>query len=319
MPDLSDIMFRLAGDGDRHSGGAIPLPDAFSAVVNYLVDYGNADMRKLTQLVSDALAYKEERIMAAAWRSWEQFTRDILGVLTVMELVKENQFSRWELTSKFIQGHVYHLPGTDIPFVGRSAAERERWHHNELLHLALTPVFAVIRDKATNADPLARTLVLEAEKVLVRELKLDQQHENENTVSRYRQKSPRKPGDEGKRLRKGMTGFYRDDFWSKYATPGVWYDLATAARKFEELYPNQPRISHSGDLLGSMRKAARDLVTMGVLEQRRVHGEGSAWKHEFRMKTDNPEFNVHPGTIMEVKQTTPASDDGWGGESDPKE
>lgn len=314
---MSDALFRLVGDGDRHSGGAIPLPDAFSAVVNYLIDHGSADMRKLTVLVSDALAYKEERIMAAAWRSWEQFTRDILAVLDTMNLVKENQYAQWELTSGFTQGNTYHLPGTDIPFVGRSEADRERWHHNELLHLVLTPVLAVLRDKAPNCDPVARQFILEAEKVLIRELKLNQEQKADK-VTRYRKVSPRKPSEEGKRLRGGMTVFYREEFWSKYATPGVWYDLATAGRKFEELHPDQPGISHSGDLLGSMRKVARDLVQAGVLEQRRVHGEGSAWKHEFRLKTDDPAYNYPEGTIVEVKQATPTDDD-WGGKGDPKE
>jgi hypothetical protein len=296
---MSDALFRLVGDGDRHSGGAIPLPDAFAAVVNELIDHDGTDIRKLNHLVSEALAYKEERIMAAAWRSWNAFTRDIITVLEEMHLVKENSFGRWELTHEFVPNHTFYLPGTDIPFVGRSSSDRDRWHHNELLHMALNPVLIVLREKATNADPLAITLIQEAEKVLVRELKLDQPL-TPPKPTRYRQNSPRKPHEEGKRIRSGMTGFFRDVFWVEYAQKGTWYDLADVARKFEELHPDQPQISHSGDLMGSMRKAGRDMVLADVLEMQKVMGDGS-WKHVYRLKSDDPLDNAHPGTIVEMK------------------
>jgi hypothetical protein len=296
---MSDALFRLVGDGDRHSGGAIPLPDAFAVVVNELIDHDSADMHRLNHLVSEALEYKEERVMAAAWRSWPAFTRDILTVLEEMHLIKENSAGRWELTPEFVPQHTFYLPGTDIPFTGRSEADRERWHNNELLHMALNPVLITMRDRADGADPVAKQLILEAERVLVRELKLDQEPEVPK-ITRYRRNSPRKPHEEGKRIRSGMTAFFRDVFWNKYAEQGVWYDLADAARKFEELHPEQPPISHSGDLMGSMRKVGRDMSEKGVLEMKRVMGDG-AWKHVYRLKTNDPLAGAYPGTIVEVK------------------
>jgi hypothetical protein len=141
---VSDALFRLIGDGDRHSGGAIPLPDAFAAVVNELLDHKHADQRKLNKLISDVLMYKEERVMAAAWRSWEAFTKDILTVLEEMHLIREDKFGRYELGHEFVPGHTHFLPGTDIGFTGRPEADRERWNHNEMLYMALTPVLITI-------------------------------------------------------------------------------------------------------------------------------------------------------------------------------
>lgn len=296
---MSDALFRLIGDGDRHSGGAIPLPDAFAAVLNELIDHGNADHRRLNTLISDALIYKEERVMSAAWRSWPAFTSDILAVLQEMNLIRENQFSRWELTNEFVSGHMFYLPNTDIGFTGRSQEERDRWEANSLLHMALNPVIITLKEKAGKATPLVIKLLEEAERVLVGELKLDQPPDHKPT--RYRQRQPRKPHEEGKKLRSGMTKFFRR-FWDEFAEDGRWYDLAEIGRKFEEVYPDQPRISHSGDLLGSMRKVGRDMVNEGVLESQRVMGDGS-WKNVFRKKTSSgqvPGYSANAAVVPVV-------------------
>jgi len=292
---VSDALFRLIGDGDRHSGGAIPLPDAFATILNELLDHGSADLRRLNHLVSDALMYKEERVMAAAWRSWPQFTRDIISVLEEMHLVKENN-GKWELTHEFVPGYLFHLPNTEIGFTGRKKEERDRREHNEILYMALTPVFSVMKEKAGNADPLVLRLLEEAEKVLVRELKLDQPLDHK--PSRYRVMHPRKPHEEGKKLRSGMTAFFRDVFWKEHAEPDTWYDLMDVSRKFEELHPDQPHITDS-NLTGSMRKAGREMVDAGILESKSVMGRGSR-KHVFRLKPQ-----AHPGyaanaTVVEV-------------------
>lgn len=278
-----DALFRLVGDGDRHSGGAIPLPDAFSAAVNELLARDDADFRKLNHIISDALRYKEDRIMAAAWRSWTQFTRDILTVLEEMNLIKENQSGRWELTEQFIPEHIFYLPGTKIGFTGRTPEGLERRNGNEALHMALHDAVAAVKDSAAKADPEAIQFILQADKILTRELGLD----IPPGPSRYRQHDPREPEQKHKRLRTGMTKFFRDVFWEEYAEDGKWYELADIARKFEETHPDQPKISHSGDMMGSMRKAGRDMADAGVLESDRILDNG-AWKNVFRKKTQIP-------------------------------
>lgn len=294
---MSDALFRLVGDGDRHSGGAIPLPEAFAVVVNHLIDHGRADITHLSRLVADTLAYKEERIMAAAWRSWPAFTRDILSVLEEMNLVKGN-LTGWELTEEFVPNYVFHLPGTDIPFTGRPAADRERRHHNEILHMALTPVLTLVRDKSTfSASPEARQLILEAEQILIRELDLDREEPKIPEESRYRKLHPRKPHEIQKKLRSGMAAFARD-FWVKYATPGTWYDMITIAEKFEELHPDQPRVSDHADNMGSMRKVCVDLAGQGKLNHRTVQVNGTR-RSEYRLHQTEPDY--HPGTIVQVQ------------------
>lgn len=301
---MSDALFRLIGDGDRHSGGAIPLPDAFNTVVNELLDYGSADFRRLNHLISDVLKYKENRIMAAAWRTWPQFTHDVLTCLSSdMNLIKDNEYE-WVLTEKFVPDYKFTIPGTDIPVVGRKYEDRIRREHNEQVYLQLSRDLKefqegtlVALDQSGEMNPAARNLIedavkllRDADKILTRELGLDQPELTKDQIY-YRKHSGRQPGERGKRLRSGMTGFFRDVFWEEYAEDGKWYDLIDVARKFEELHPEQPPFSNNNDMMGSMRKAGKDMVSAGVLEVRRVRGRRS-WKSEYRKKQP-----VDPGAV----------------------
>lgn len=314
---MSDVLFRLIGDGDRASGGAIPLPLALTAVTSELLDHGSADFRRLNTIVSDVMAFKEDRIMAAAWRSWPQFTRDILACLSdEMHLIKENQFQRWEITEELVPEYTYFIPGTTIGFTPRTKESRLRREANELVYLQLKRDIPVLQEgiiatlaKANdNLDPLAKVqldqaikLILETEKILTRELKLDEPVHQETY---YRKTHPRPPHQRGKKLRTGMSGFFRE-FWT-HAEQGKWYDMVDVAAKFNELHPDQPPLSH-GDAHGSMRRIARNMEAEGVLESQRVLGNG-AWKNEFRLK--NTERNHYPGTIVEVHRVPAVTRDG---------
>lgn len=297
---MSDALFRLIGDGDRAIGGAIPIPIALTTVTNELLDEGSADFRRLTSIVSDVMAFKEDRIMAAAWRSWPAFTRDILSCLSDdMNLIKENQDGEWEVTEELVPDYTFFIPGTDIGFTPRTKESRARRGQNELVYLQLKRDLQTLQEgviqklsQAPDMDVLAKIqleqgvkLFQEAERVLARKLNLDNQPPKETY---YRKHHPRKPYQQGKRIRSGMTRFFREEFWGKYAEDGVWYDMADVARKFEELHPEQPALGR-GDLYGSMRKAGRDMVADGVLEMQKVMGDG-AWKHQFRKKP-----HAHPG------------------------
>jgi hypothetical protein len=93
-----------------------------------------------------------------------------------------------------------------------------------------------------------------------------------------------------------MAIFFRD-FWEKYAEEDRWYDLEEIGRKFEELNPDQPKISHSGDLLGGMRRVSRDMVKAGVIESQRTMGRGS-WKNVFRKKPQPQQGEVRIGPLV---------------------
>lgn len=77
---------RLVGDGDT-TGGGLPLPVAFEAVVQELLDCGTASFSELTAVVTAKMSFKEARILGkeGAWRTWEDFTRDILSQLSGMD------------------------------------------------------------------------------------------------------------------------------------------------------------------------------------------------------------------------------------------
>jgi hypothetical protein len=69
---------RLIGDG----GGGLPLPLAFGTVVEHLLDHHSATFDELEKLLAQWLAFKETRILSTAWRTWADFTHDILDQIS---------------------------------------------------------------------------------------------------------------------------------------------------------------------------------------------------------------------------------------------
>ena len=71
-------LMRLIGDG----GGGLPLPLAFGAVVEYVLDHNSVTFDELNKLLAGKLAFKETRILSTAWRTWPDFTADILDQIS---------------------------------------------------------------------------------------------------------------------------------------------------------------------------------------------------------------------------------------------
>jgi len=117
-------LVRLVGNGDA-SGGGLPLQDAFTAVLQELLDHGPAAAGHLTGVTSAALSYKHARV-TATWKTWDDFTADILAQLADAGLVTENE-GKWMLTGKFTPGrrHVI-IPSVNIGVTVRRQAERTR-------------------------------------------------------------------------------------------------------------------------------------------------------------------------------------------------
>jgi len=117
-------LVRLVGNGDA-SGGGLPLPDAFAAVLQELLDHGPAAGGHLTGVTNAALSYKHARV-TATWKTWDDFTADILAQLADAGLVTERD-GKWMLTGKFTPGkrHVI-IPSANIGVTVRTQADRTR-------------------------------------------------------------------------------------------------------------------------------------------------------------------------------------------------
>lgn len=113
MDDGRKRIIRLVGDGvDKMSGGGIPLPDAFAAILRHLLDAEEkATPEMLMKKITDQklIKHKEKRIIAI-WGSWESFTDDIITQLGVKGFLKSSSLWNegnawfWELGPKFAEG-----------------------------------------------------------------------------------------------------------------------------------------------------------------------------------------------------------------------
>lgn len=114
MNDGLARVVRLVGDGvDGMSGGGLPLPDAFSAALQLMLDSpAPVTEEAVAAEVAKALSFKEKRVLAI-WGSWEAFTDDIIVQLGMRDLVLgeskhgEGRVWTWKISSKFIQGRSY--------------------------------------------------------------------------------------------------------------------------------------------------------------------------------------------------------------------
>jgi hypothetical protein len=66
----------------RLVSAGVPITDAFQAVVEEIIDNGPADFDTLNKRVQTAMFLKEKRILSAGWRTWEDFTHDILDQIS---------------------------------------------------------------------------------------------------------------------------------------------------------------------------------------------------------------------------------------------
>jgi hypothetical protein len=194
---VAGALFRLTGTGDRASGGDIPLPDALIAVVEELLDHGSAHSEKLNELVYSALSYKEARILSAAWRTWQDFTLDILERLTDIDVVAVTPYGRYVISTTFVPGRKYEfIPG--ITFTVRDKKTREEWDDNSAALLKIRPVLYDIRDKLSHVDPHALKHIMDAESILRDRLEMQKEEERQ-----YQSEPERKRGAVRNAVRRG--------------------------------------------------------------------------------------------------------------------
>lgn len=125
MADAQRVL-RLIGDGSPSSGGGLPLPDAFTAITEHILDEGPADLGTLTRVIREALHYKEKRILQTAWRSWIDFTRDVTEQLRDAGVLDGNS-DTYRIAAGYVPGrrHVV-IPQKDIGFTAREEKDRQR-------------------------------------------------------------------------------------------------------------------------------------------------------------------------------------------------
>ena len=92
-------LVRLVGDGDT-SGGGLPLPDAFTAVLQELLDNGPGNDETMVKVIRNALSYKEKRVLVT-WTTWEDFARDVLAQLQEAGFI-EPTLGKWYLGTRFV-------------------------------------------------------------------------------------------------------------------------------------------------------------------------------------------------------------------------
>lgn len=163
MPESSRLV-RLVGDSGMASGGGLPLPDAFAAVVQELLDNGPSDEAHLTQVLAHVLDYKERRIMAA-WGTWERFAGDILAQLAQSNIVTR-ALDRWYLGLGFADGErLVVIPERNIGITVYSRDERRRRNALTRARLDLKRVIAQLGDDGV-ADSKIHERLLEAVRLL---------------------------------------------------------------------------------------------------------------------------------------------------------
>lgn len=144
MPESSRLV-RLVGDDGVASGGGLPLPDAFTAVVQELLDSGPKDEAHLTGLITRVLDYKERRILAT-WGTWENFAGDILAQLAQSHIIT-HALDKWYLGLGFADGErLIVIPERNIGITIYSREERRRRNALTRARLDLKRVIAQLDD-----------------------------------------------------------------------------------------------------------------------------------------------------------------------------
>lgn len=263
---------RLIGDnnGDETSGGALPLPEVFTVVLQYLHSHGTETFPTLVRVVRDKVAYKDKRILAV-YRTWEQFTDDILSQLMYKNLAQpvgdwDNGVAAddydWAVTDEVKTGISYPVITAEgrgtISVIIFSHGEQQR--RDAMVRLAMDT--ATLRARFRDAELLTDKREQAFEQILDG---LSIPPPPRRRRRRWEAGVPRsytkKPKTLATGLNRGLASFYRE--WVKTAG---WHRIGDAAAAWSGEYPARPPLD--GDHQGSMRKTARDMFTAGLLERR---------------------------------------------------
>lgn len=157
----SQRLVRLVGDSGTASGGGLPLPDVFTAVVQELLDNGPQEIEALVRVVEKSMSWKKERVFAT-WKTWYGFADDVLSQLQEAGLI-EPALGRWYLTLKFRAGRrLVVIPEKDIGIVVYGQDDRVRRDALTRARLDIKRVVAQL-----TGDGVKDREIIEAVKVLL--------------------------------------------------------------------------------------------------------------------------------------------------------
>jgi hypothetical protein len=92
---------RLAGSG-RGSGGGLPLPALFAAMLNEVLDNAPVGTGRMTKIASSVLGFKQQAVFAT-WPTWEALTADVLAQLESRKVVQREGGS-WVKGPRLVTG-----------------------------------------------------------------------------------------------------------------------------------------------------------------------------------------------------------------------
>lgn len=145
---------RLAGDGkDAMSGGGIPLPDTFRAVLRQLLVKGMSTHPEVAKALAETktLQLNDKRIFTI-WGGWDGLAADVLAELEERNLVRQVETffasGMWELTERFIPGtrHVV-MSSPDVRVSVMTEEDEARVNLLEDAVLTVTRLQTALRNK----------------------------------------------------------------------------------------------------------------------------------------------------------------------------
>lgn len=92
---------RLAGSG-QGSGGGLPLPGLFAAMLNEVLDNAPVSTDRMTEIASSVLAFKQQAVFAT-WPTWEALAADVLAQLESRKIIERDGES-WIQGPKLLTG-----------------------------------------------------------------------------------------------------------------------------------------------------------------------------------------------------------------------
>ena len=92
---------RLAGSG-RGSGGGLPLPALFAAMLNEVLDNAPVGTERMTKIASSVLGFKQQAVFAT-WPTWEALTADVLAQMESRKVVQREGES-WVKGPRLVTG-----------------------------------------------------------------------------------------------------------------------------------------------------------------------------------------------------------------------
>jgi hypothetical protein len=173
MLDEQRVMWLIGG-----GGSGLPLPLAFSTVVEEVIDNDYASTERLVKVLSDVLALKEDRVLASPFKTWEGFTEGVVGQLEAIGVLQELG-GRWFIDKGFQPGvRITAIPNTSVWFIAREKSDRERVDRAERMLMDTRAVLAEFKrfSRYTEDEPplglvlgklqQAEKLTAEAERIL---------------------------------------------------------------------------------------------------------------------------------------------------------